>query len=57
MNAPAETLISPEDKIAECWCAGVGISQTRLAVLRCCGVDVSFEQVRARFVELAGERV
>lgn len=45
-----------EEKIAECWARGDGIKETRIALKRL-GFDVSAEQVRLRFVALAGEWV
>jgi hypothetical protein len=52
LSAPADILA--EQKIAECWGEGMSLAETQVALQRL-GVGSEREEIRLRFVDLAGE--
>lgn len=53
MTQPAPVIQTADERIFRCWRTGMGITDTRKAVRRVCGEDISFEQVRRAFVILS----
>lgn len=45
--------MSVEEKLYRCWLGGIGIRETMHAVKRITGAELTFEDVRLRFVELS----
>ena len=46
-----------DEKIFRCWNDGLSIAATRGALKRTHGLNLTFEDVRQRFVALAGRRL